>query len=86
MTVGKRVRLVPLPALAVRGLLSTVGALARLTGQTTILSGDKANEFLAPAWTCRPDALARDAGWRARVDLHAGLRRTAAWYRERGWL
>jgi dTDP-D-glucose 4,6-dehydratase len=51
-----------------------------------VLSADKANEFLAPAWTCRADALARDAGWRATTDLATGLARTAAWYRAEGWL
>ncbi len=59
---------------------------AHLAGRATVLSADKANEFLAPAWTCRADALARDTGWRARVDLDTGLQRTAEWYRKQGWL
>src|SRR5438093_450244 len=70
----------------VRGLLWTIGSIAHLAGRATLLSGDKAAEFLAPAWTCRADALARDAGWRAETDLETGLRRTAAWYRREGWL
>lgn len=85
-TLGTRPVVVPIPAPLARGLLWTVGTAARLTGRSTILSADKANEFLAPAWTCRADALARDTGWRARVDLESGLRRTAQWYREQGWL
>ena len=54
--------------------------------RATVLAADKANEFLAPAWTCRSDALTRDSGWRATMDLTAGLSRTAAWYRAEGWL
>jgi len=84
--VGREPRIVPLPGVLARGLLWTIGTIAHLAGRATLLSGDKAAEFLAPAWTCRPDALTRDAGWRAVTDLDTGLRRTAAWYRREGWL
>ncbi|HLB81471.1 MAG TPA: NAD(P)-dependent oxidoreductase [Gemmatimonadales bacterium] len=85
-SVGREPRVVPLPALLVRGLLWAIGSVAHLAGRATLLSSDKAAEFLAPAWTCRPDALMRDTGWRAEVDLATGLRRTAEWYRTEGWL
>lgn len=84
--VGRTPRILPLPASLARGLLWAIGSLAHLVGRTTLLSGDKAAEFLAPAWTCRPDALMRDTAWRATTDLEAGLRRTAHWYRQVGWL
>jgi nucleoside-diphosphate-sugar epimerase len=79
-------RVVPLPGPLARALLWTIGSLAHLAGRATVLAGDKAPEFLAPAWTCRSDALTRDTGWRAETDLEAGLRHTAAWYRRVGWL
>jgi nucleoside-diphosphate-sugar epimerase len=84
--VGRTPRIVRLPAALARVALWTVGSLASLAGRATVLSADKADEFLAPAWTCRPDALTRDSGWRAATDLAAGLSRTAAWYRAEGWL
>lgn len=84
--VGREPRIVPLPRTLVRCLLWTIGSIAHLAGRATLLSGDKAAEFLAPAWTCSPDALMRDAGWRPETDLATGLRRTAAWYRREGWL
>jgi len=84
--VGRQPRIVPLPGPIARGLLWTIGSIAHLAGRATLLSGDKAAEFLAPAWTCSSDALARDAAWRAETDLETGLRRTAAWYRREGWL
>ncbi|MGH7673299.1 MAG: NAD-dependent epimerase/dehydratase family protein [Gemmatimonadales bacterium] len=83
---GTTPRVVPVPALVARSLLWTVGSLAHLAGRATFLSADKANEYLAPAWTCRADALARDTGWRAEIDLGTGLQRAADWYREVGWL
>ena len=79
-------RSAPVPPLLARGLLWAVGSLAHLAGRATFLSADKANEYLAPAWTCRSDALTRDTGWRAEIGLEPGLTRTAAWYREVGWL
>jgi nucleoside-diphosphate-sugar epimerase len=84
--VGRDLRIIKLPGLLARSALWVVGSLAALAGRATLLSLDKANEFLAPAWTCRADALARDAGWRAEIDLEPGLARTAAWYRSEGWL
>jgi len=83
---GTTPRVVPVPALVARGVLWTVGSLAHLAGRATFLSADKANEYLAPAWTCRADALARDTGWRPEIDLATGLQRAADWYREVGWL
>lgn len=84
--VGGHPRIIKLPGLLARGALWAVGSLATLAGRTTLLTLDKAHEFLAPAWTCRADALVRDAGWSAEVDLEPGLTRTAAWYRTEGWL
>ena len=79
-------RIVPVPPLIARGVLWTVGTLANLAGRATLLSADKGNEYLAPAWTCRSDALTHDTGWQAEIGLDAGLRRAADWYREAGWL
>lgn len=79
-------RILPLSAGIARGLLSAIGTAARIAGQTTLLTADKANEFLASAWTCSSATLARDTGWEALLDLEAGFRRTVAWYRERRWL
>lgn len=79
-------RIVPVPPLVARGVLWTAGTLAHLAGRASLLSSDKANEYLAPAWTCRSDALTRDTGWRAHIALDDGFRRTADWYREVGWL
>jgi nucleoside-diphosphate-sugar epimerase len=83
---GKTARIVPVPPVVARGLLWAVGTLAYIAGRATLLSADKGNEYLAPAWTCRSDALTRDTGWRAEIELETGLRRAANWYREVGWL
>jgi len=79
-------RIVPVPPVIARGVLWAVGTLAYLAGRATLLSADKSNEYLAPAWTCRSEALTRDTSWQAQIDLETGLRRAANWYREVGWL
>jgi nucleoside-diphosphate-sugar epimerase len=83
---GKIPVVVPVPGPVARGLLWTIGSLAALFGRATILTADKANEFLAPAWTCRADRLVRDTGWRPQTDLATGLARAVTWYRTEHWL
>jgi nucleoside-diphosphate-sugar epimerase len=83
---GRRLAVIRIPAAIGRGVLQMTEAAARLVGQTTILTADKANEFFQPAWTADPEALARDTGWRAIRNLETGLAETYAWYRTAGWL
>ncbi|UCG87221.1 MAG: NAD(P)-dependent oxidoreductase [Gemmatimonadota bacterium] len=82
----RKLIVLPLPGWVTRATLRLTGTSARLLGRTTLLSTDKAKELLAEAWTCDPTALERDTGWSATVDLEDGLRQTADWYRENGWL
>ena len=84
--VGRSPRFLPLPHAAVRVALAVSGAAAAVTGRPTLLDSSKLPELVAPAWTCAADALARDAGWTAPTALAPGLRETAAWYAEAGWL
>jgi len=77
---------VPLPHWLVRAFLAASWAGARLTGRATVLSPDKADEFLAPSWACSPAALEGSTGWKARIALAEGLEQTARWYRDQGYL
>jgi dihydroflavonol-4-reductase len=93
LAVGRAVRpdarppiVVPLPTPVARAALWVTGLAAKLTRRATVLTPDKANELLADAWTCSPAALERDTGWTPNYSLAAGLAKTVAWYRERGWL
>jgi nucleoside-diphosphate-sugar epimerase len=83
---GRRVRVVAVPSALARIVLHVTGAVARLTDRPSILSPDKADEFLQPAWTCDPRPLEHDTGWRAEHDLDSGARATIDWYRRCGWL
>lgn len=85
-TLGKNVKILPLPDWVARGALTITGLAARVAGQATILTPDKANEFLQTAWTGDPGPLIKDGGWHPAHNLDRGLAATAAWYREQGWL
>ena len=84
--VGRRVTLVSIPPGLGRALLGATELSARLTGRTTILTRDKANEFFQPAWIGDPGPLTRDSGWQPIYDLASGLADTCRWYRSAGWL
>jgi nucleoside-diphosphate-sugar epimerase len=83
---GLSVATLRVPHVVGRVVLSLTEAAAKLAGQSTILTTDKANEFFQPAWTGDPGPLTRDTGWRAEYDLKSGLTDTYHWYREAGWL
>ncbi|HVQ45695.1 MAG TPA: NAD(P)-dependent oxidoreductase [Gemmatimonadales bacterium] len=85
-TMKRSVRTLKVPPMLGRALLSVTEATARLTGQTTILTADKANEFFQAAWTGDPTPLISDTGWQPGYDLQAGMADTYHWYRKAGWL
>ena len=84
--IGHAVRPLRIPARVGRLLLRLTEASARMAGQPTILTSDKANEFFQPAWTGDPSPLMRDGGWQPAFDLQSGLADTYQWYRKAGWL
>jgi nucleoside-diphosphate-sugar epimerase len=83
---GRKALLVRVPEPIGRGLLSLIGGAAKLVGQASVLSAEKADEFFEAAWTGDPTALMRDTGWRPAFDLTAGLAATDAWYRTESWI
>jgi nucleoside-diphosphate-sugar epimerase len=73
---GRRIVRVPVPA-PLAGALARLNALgARLRGRAPMLTPGKVREMLHPAWTCDNTALTAATGWRPRVGLDEGLRRT----------
>jgi nucleoside-diphosphate-sugar epimerase len=85
-TMGRSALCLRVPHSVGRALLAVTETSARLAGQVTILTTDKANEFFQAAWTGDPTPLTRDSGWRAEYDLASGLADTYRWYRKAGWL
>lgn len=79
-------RRVRVPALLAR-LAGEFGELKwTLTGKPQILSRRKIKDALQPRWTCCWDKARRDLGYRERTDLPDGMKQTAEWYVQQGWL
>ena len=85
-TDGRLPMVLPIPALPARAALWVTQIGALLAGRATVLTADKANEFLADSFACSPAPLERDTGWRAEHGLASGIPLTAAWYRDHRWL
>ncbi|MGH7505679.1 MAG: NAD-dependent epimerase/dehydratase family protein, partial [Longimicrobiales bacterium] len=84
--VGVRARVVRLPAAVIRWAAAVSETVGRATGRPSIFNRDKAHELLAPGWLCETENAARVLGFRTRIGLDRGLRETAQWYRNEGWL
>lgn len=83
---GRRVRVLRLPAAAARAVGLGAELWSRITRQPGILSREKIAEAECRAWTCDPDRATAELGFEARTPLAEGLARTLAWYKEAGWL
>ncbi len=83
---GRPVRTFPVPS----SLLVAAGAVSeaagRLTGTAPRLDRRRARDLARHGWTADPGPTVEALGWRPEVALPEGLDRTAAWYREEGWL
>jgi nucleoside-diphosphate-sugar epimerase len=84
--VGKRAYAVRIPEGAVRLAAGVSETLSRWAGASSIFNSDKARELLAPGWLCETDAARELLGFEAAIPLAEGLRSTARWYSEEGWL
>lgn len=75
---GRRARLLALPGPLLSTLAQANAGLARCTGRAPMLTPGKARELRHPDWTVRDHSFTDATGWRPRVALDEGLRRTFA--------
>lgn len=75
----RRVRLVQVPAAVLNTLAATNRALARVFGYSPMLTPEKLRELRHDDWVCESGPLTEAIGWRPRVTLAEGLRRTPGW-------
>lgn len=74
----------PDPLVKLGGLLSEKAL--GLIGRDAPFNRDKAREMTQAGWVCHGGRAAAELGFAARTSHSEGFARTAAWYRERGWL
>lgn len=78
-----RIRLPSLVAKAVGEMGELVWT---LTGKPQIVSRRKIRDMLRPRWTCSCERARAELGFGPSIELRSGMRETARWYRENGWL
>ncbi|AHY48072.1 Nucleoside-diphosphate-sugar epimerase (plasmid) [Rubrobacter radiotolerans] len=83
---GRRVRVLRVPAVASVAAGRAAEGAARLLGSEPLFDERRARDLAVHAWTCDTTATERALGWRAGVPLPEGLKRTLRWYRREGWL
>ena len=83
---GKRPKMVAVPAGVVRLLGLGETALEAVTRRSRPFNADKARELLAGDWLCDGEPLRTALSLPPPTELAKGLRATADWYRKAGWL
>ena len=84
--VGRRVRVIAVPPLMLRGVGRAVGLWGRIRGRAVMLSRDKVADMIAPHQSCDPSRAAERLGWEATRRFETGARETYLECRRRGWL
>jgi nucleoside-diphosphate-sugar epimerase len=65
---------------------SAADVASRVLGRHLPINRKLAEQVLAPGWVCETGKASRVLGFEARVGLAESIRRSADWYREKGWI
>lgn len=80
---GRKVLPLSMPAALVKGA-ARIDRLVRGAGAK--LTPDRASYMVHPDWVVTPGKQPAPDFWQAQIDTQEGLKQTAAWYRQSGWL
>ncbi len=84
--VGRRALRISCPLWSFQAAALAGEVFGALTRRAVSLTRDKVREMAQPHWVCSHEALQADVGWSPRVRLVEGVRLTAEWYRQHGWI
>lgn len=75
-----------IPSIAAKAVGELGELVWTLTGKSQIVSRRKIRDMLRPRWTCSWERARAELGLEPNIDLQSGMKDTARWYRENGWL
>lgn len=81
--VGKRITALPLPAFALRAAARGDRLVRRAAAK---LTEDRVGYMCHPDWTVSEEMRPPTGRWKPEIGTREGLKATARWYREAGWL
>ncbi len=76
----------PVAKLVLHAVCQAGGVISKLTGSTNFLNPDKWHEIKQDGWLCSTAKIRDELGFTPRWTLEEGIKVTAKWYREAGWL
>ncbi len=77
---------VKIPTAALQGGAWVGEIMGALTRRAPFFSREKVREITAGDWIVSSEKIRRELGWTPETSLEEGVRLTAAWYRETGWV
>jgi nucleoside-diphosphate-sugar epimerase len=83
---GVTTRTVNVPPAVLRGIGSLADVASKLLDRHLPINRKLAEQLLAPGWVCDPGKARRVLGFEAKVGVAESIDRSAAWYREAGWI
>lgn len=84
--IGRRARVIPVPMPLTHLAAASADLAGRILRKPMPLNLWRYAELAAEGFVCRVDRMRDELGVTAEVNLRDGMARTAAWYREAGWL
>ena len=84
--VGRKPRLISVPAGVARRIARVIEIYSVIRRTAANLNRERVRELSQQRWVCDPSELYADTGYQPRYPLSRGVRATADWYQEVGWL
>jgi nucleoside-diphosphate-sugar epimerase len=84
--IGRRPRAIPVPRFAATIAASLQMAVSLVRRNRPLLTHGRIAELAAADWSCDISRARSELGFAPTVRLSEGMRETAAWYKEQGWL
>ncbi len=82
----KKIRLVNMPLPLIRAVVAVASLVSKITKRPSILNKDKVAEMSQPVWLCSNEKAKRVLDFQPGIALQHGMRETAEWYKQHGWL
>jgi len=83
---GARAVPAPAPLFAMKLLALAGDIVGKFARVTPLFRTEKLEEMKQIAWVCSPEKAFTELGWKPHFPVTEAIRKTAAWYRENGWL